>query len=248
MSTEAQRVFITGATSGIGRALAEGYAREGALLGLVGRREERLQEVAATCRARGAGTRCYAVDVTDREALRAAIDDFVAAAGGADLVIANAGRGGPDRLSGGDPAPLANLMEVNVVGVLNTLVPFVPVLRAQGGGHLVAIASVAGSRALPGHAAYSASKAAVRTLLEGFGWALERYGIAVTCVNPGFVVSEMTASNDFPMPFLLETEEAARRIRRALRRRPRVYTFPLPMRVVSWTLRWLPAFVVRRLR
>lgn len=244
------RIVITGATAGIGRELAQQYAAAGVTLGLTGRRQERLDEVAAACRGKGATVHTYCVDVVDRSAMADMAKDFLAQAGGVDLVIANAGVGTPDPLSlrEGDAGPMAALFETNVVGVVNTLVPFVPTMKAQQQGHLVAVASVAGFRALPKSAAYCASKAAVRMLMDGLGNDLRRHGITCTSVNPGFVESELTAKNDFPMPFMLSTAEACRRIRRALGRKRRVYTFPWPMAIAARLLSIAPAFVVRRLR
>lgn len=244
------RIVITGATAGIGRELARQYAAPGVTLGLTGRRQERLAEVAEACRALGATVHTYPVDVVDRAGMTDMARDFLAQAGGVDLVIANAGVGGPDTrsLREGDPGPMASLFETNVVGVVNTLVPFVPAMKAQGRGHLAAIASVAGFRALPKSAAYSASKAAVRMLMDGLGMDLRPHGIVCTSVNPGFVESELTAKNDFPMPFMLSTEAACRRIRRALARKKRVYTFPWPMAIAARLLPLVPEFVLRRLR
>ncbi|MCW8138627.1 MAG: SDR family NAD(P)-dependent oxidoreductase [Planctomycetota bacterium] len=244
------RIVITGATSGIGRELAVQYAAAGVVLGLTGRRQDRLDEAAAACRARGAVVHTYAVDVVDRPAMATMARDFLAAAGGVDLVIANAGVGGPDKrsLDPGDADPMARLFETNVVGVVNTLVPFVPAMKAQRAGHLVAVASIAGFRALPGHAAYCASKSAVRMLMDGLGMDLRRHGIVCTSVNPGFVESELTAKNDFSMPFFLTTEVACRKIRRALARKRRAYTFPWQMALLCRLLVFAPEFIVRRLR
>lgn len=244
------RIVITGATAGIGRELAQQYAAAGVTLGLTGRRQERLDEVAAACRGKGATVHTYAVDVVDRPAMADMARDFLAQAGGVDLVIANAGVGTPDPLSlrEGDAGPMAALFETNVLGVVNTLVPFVPTMKAQKQGHLVAVASVAGFRALPKSAAYCASKAAVRMLMDGLGNDLLHHGITCTSVNPGFVESELTAKNDFPMPFMLSTAEACRRIRRALARKRRVYTFPWPMALAARVLSIAPGFLVRRLR
>ena len=243
------RVVNTGATSGLGAEMARQYAAAGAThLGLVGRREERLNEVAEACRAQGATVSTYTQDVRDGAAMQELARDFVERAGGVDLVVANAGVGTPDKISSGDPAPLTKVIDVNVSGVINTLVPFVPTMKAQRSGHLVAIASQAGWRALPHHATYAASKIAVRTLMDGFGYSLEHYGVRWTCINPGFVVSEMTDTNEFPMPFLQPTDVAVRRMRRAIRRGARTYTFPRRLFALISLLRVLPRFVVARLR
>jgi short-subunit dehydrogenase len=242
------RIVITGATAGIGAELARQYAAPGVVLGLTGRRADRLEETAVECRGRGAHVHTWTVDATDRPGMAEVARAYLEAARGVDLVIANAGIGGPDRLSSGDAGPLARTIEVNVIGVLNTLVPFVPAMKEARRGHLVAVASVAGFRAVPGHTVYSASKIAVRTLMDGFGNDLVRHGILCTSVNPGFVESELTANNRFAMPFLLPTDEACRRIRRALARGRRVYTFPLPMAIVARVMAIAPGWVMRRMR
>jgi short-subunit dehydrogenase len=147
----------------------------------------------------------------------------------------------------GDAAYHARHFEVNVLGLLNTVLPFIPQMIQQHRGQLVAIASVAGFRALPGSTTYAATKIAVRTLMEGYGWSLLQHGITVTTINPGFVVSEITAKNRFPMPFLLQTEDAAQRIACAIARRRRVYTFPWPMAIVARLLGYIPGAVLRHI-
>lgn len=239
-------IVITGATSGIGEALALHYAQPGVTLGLLGRRHERLERVGEACAARGATPILTPCDVRDTEAMQSAAERFLAQTQGIDLVIANAGVGAPDALATGDTAHHTMMFQVNVLGVLNTLLPFIPQMCRQQRGHLVAIASVAGFRALPGATTYAATKIAVRALMEGYGWDLQRYGIVTTSINPGFVVSEMTAQNPSPMPFLLPTDVAARKIARAIQRRRRSYTFPWPMALAVAFLPWLPGRFLRR--
>jgi short-subunit dehydrogenase len=171
---------------------------------------------------------------------------FLNHTGGIDIVIANAGSGTPDDLASGNATPHSWLFEVNVIGLLNTLLPFVPRMIQQQHGQLVAMASVAGFRALPGSTTYAATKIAVRALMEGYGWELQRHGITTTTINPGFVVSEMTASNKFHMPFLLPTDEAAHRIVRAIAQKRRVYTFPWPMAIVARLLPFIPGAILAR--
>ncbi|MGE0707319.1 MAG: SDR family NAD(P)-dependent oxidoreductase [Planctomycetota bacterium] len=243
------RIVITGATSGLGAELARQYAGDGAThLGLVGRRAELLEEVAGACRALGCEVRTYTQDVSDPDGMVALAADFVGWAGGADLVIANAGLGMPDRILQGDPRPLGKMLTVNVNGVVNTILPFLPTMKAQGAGQVVAVASQAGFRATPGHAGYAATKIAVRTLMDGWDYELRPLGIATTTINPGFVVSEMTAKNRFPMPFILSTDVAVRRMRKAIRRRRRTYTFPRRLFALILLLLVLPRFVVARVR
>jgi short-subunit dehydrogenase len=240
------KIVITGATSGIGRALALHYAAPGTTLGLIGRRQELLTTVAERCQAQGAQVLLAPLDVRDEVAMQAYARQFITQAGGVDLVIANAGVSVPDDLASGSAAHHAQLFEVNVIGLLNTLLPFIPCMLQQRHGQLVAIASVAGFRALPGSTTYAATKIAVRALMEGYGWELKRHGVVTTTINPGFVVSEMTAKNQFPMPFLLQTDAAARRMARAIARRRRVYTFPWPMAITARLLPFIPGALLTR--
>lgn len=243
------RAVITGATSGIGAELARQLAGPGVTLGLVGRRADKLEEVAATCRTAGATVHLWPACVTDTAAMATMAREFIEKAGGVDLVVANAGVGNPDKLEKGDAALTANLFAINVTGVTNTLMPFIPTMTAQKTGHLVAVASIAGFRALPGSVAYSASKAAVQTLMEGYDIVLRPQGVACTVINPGFVESELTAKNKFKMPFLLDTPTAVKGIVRAIRRRPASYTFPWPMALLGkYVLPWAPAWLLRKLR
>ena len=239
-------IVLTGATSGIGKALALHYARPDTTLGLIGRRQALLSQVTAQCMAQGATVIPGTLDVRDTAAMQAYTGQFLAQAAGIDLVIANAGSGAPDNLTSGNAGHHAWLFEVNVIGLLNTLLPFVPRMIQQQRGQLVAIASVAGFRALPGSTTYAATKIAVRALMEGYGWELQRHGIITTTINPGFVVSEMTASNKFHMPFLVQTDDAAQRIARAIARQRRVYTFPWPMAIMARLLPLLPGTLLTR--
>ena len=241
------KIVITGATAGIGRALAQHYARPGNTLGLLGRRAAQLETLTTACVAQGATVAAAALDVRDESAMQAYAEAFITQAQGVDLVIANAGLSQPDHLASGQAATHSALFATNVIGVLNTLLPFIPQMIRQRQGQLVAIASVAGFRALPSSTTYAATKIAVRTLMEGYGWALRQHGIVTTTINPGFVVSEMTAGNQFYMPFLLPTDIAARKIARAIQRRRRRYTFPWPMALAAHLLPCVPGALLGRL-
>ncbi len=231
-------ILITGASSGIGEALARHYARPGRFLALAGRHPERLEAVADACRTAGAEVETRVTDVSDEEAMREwieAIDDRYPL----DLVIANAGIAvSPDRLT-----PLADATRrtfaVNVSGVFNTVHPALERMKGRHRGQIAIMSSIAGYRGLPAAAPYSASKVAVKAYgeaLRGAYWG--RVEISVIC--PGFVESRMTAKNRFPMPFLMSGEKAARTIARGLARNRGVIAFPWPLVLLMRLLVCLP--------
>jgi NAD(P)-dependent dehydrogenase (short-subunit alcohol dehydrogenase family) len=239
------KVFVTGASSGIGAALAAHYAREGATLGLAARRLERLNALAAGL---GVPAACYGADVTDAAAMQAAGADFVARFGPPDIVVGNAGVStGTITDSPEDLAAFRRVMEINVAGLVNTFQPFLAAMRARRRGTLVGIASVAGFRGLPGAGAYSASKAAAIRYLESLRVELRGSGIAVVTICPGYIATPMTAKNPYRMPFLLEADDAARRFARAIARKPRLVVIPWQMALVSVVLRTLPGWLYDRL-
>ena len=231
-------VFITGASSGLGAALAEHYARAGATLGLVARRAEALQAVAARL---PTPTATYPADVADRGALRAAAADFLERHGVPDIVIANAGvsvgtLGAEDE----DLPVLERVLRTNVVGLAATLTPFVAPMRSRQRGVLAGIASIAGLRGLPGAGAYSASKAAAIAWLESLRVELRGSGVSVVTVCPGYIDTPMTRVNRYPMPFLLPVGEAARRIARAIEGERSFSVIPWQMAIVGRLMRHLP--------
>lgn len=238
MTASAQRVIITGASSGIGRALAAEYAGRGATLGLIARREEMLVQLAGSLPVR---SYTYAADVRDARALAAAAEDFTARAGSPDIVIANAGvsagtlTGYPD-----DNAVFEEILAINVTGMMLTFQPFIEAMRRERRGILVGIASVAGFRGLPGAAAYSASKAAAISYLESLRVELHGSGVSVVTICPGYVATPLTAKNPYRMPFLMNPEVAASKIAIAIDARKRFYVLPWQMAFVGWLLRRLP--------
>ncbi len=234
----ARCVFITGASSGLGAALAAHYAREGATLGLVARRADALQALAARLPSPSA---IYPADVADRGALRAAADDFLGRHGVPDIVIANAGvsvgtLGAEDE----DLPVLERVLRTNVVGLAATLAPFVAPMQRRASGILAGVASIAGLRGLPGAGAYSASKAAAITWLESLRVELHGSGVSVVTICPGYIDTPMTRVNRYPMPFLLPVDEAARRIARVIDARRSFAVVPWPMAVVGGVMRSLP--------
>ncbi len=239
----ARRILITGASAGIGWALAAHYARaHGAdlRLGLVARRGERLAALQEQLAASGATVWLYPADVRDSARMAEVVASFADAAGGLDLLVANAGISRSDDLPQGEAAPTAEVIGINVQGVINTLVPAVPIMARQGSGHLVTVGSVAGFRGLPGKGAYCASKAAVKMLMDAYRPVLRPQGIRVTTICPGWVESELTADNPYPMPFLMSAEKAARIIARAIAAGRTTYIFPWQMRLVVPLMRLVP--------
>ena len=228
-------VLITGASSGIGEALALAYARPGVLLSLSGRDEARLGEVAAAVAARGASATETILDVRDRDATAAwAIDADQRRP--IDLVIANAGISGGTHGGPESAEQTRAVFAVNLDGVINTVLPLMPRMIARGVGQIALISSLAGHRGFPGAPAYSASKAAVKVWGESLRGELAPRGVKVTVVMPGFVKSRMTDVNDFPMPFLMSAERAAEIIRGGLARDRARIAFPWPTALLAWAL------------
>lgn len=240
------RVFITGASSGLGEGLALHYATAGAVVGLCARRQAMLVELARAVESRGARAAVHAADVTDTEAMQAAASAFVAAHGGVDLVIANAGIGIANEILAGKSEPVARLMRVNVIGVTNTIVPFVPVMVAAGAGTLVAMSSMAGHRGLPGRAAYSASKAAVITFMDSLRLDLHGSGVHAMSLCPGFVHTPLTEKLPGKLPFVISTDEAVAQMSGAIARHEHTFTFPWQVRLLSHALSVMPESMVRR--
>ncbi|WP_240791320.1 SDR family NAD(P)-dependent oxidoreductase [Roseomonas sp. AR75] len=235
-------VAITGASSGLGRALAETCAAPGVTLHLSGRDAARLAAAADTCRARGATVRDAVLDVTDA----AATEAWLRACGRLDLVIANAGISGG---TGGVTEPAAQAQRIfatNVTGVLNTALPAIEAMAAQPAGadgvrgRVAVIASIAAFVAAPGAPAYCASKSAVQRWAEALDGAERLRGVRLHAVCPGYIRTPMTAKNDFPMPFLMDAEEAARRTLRGIARGRLRVAYPLPLYLAARLVGALP--------
>jgi short-subunit dehydrogenase len=239
------KVFLTGASSGIGEALARLYAGRGATLGLVARRGDLLQTLKSSL---PVAAETYACDVRDLQAVKSAALDFIARHGVPDIVIGNAGVSfGTLTEYEEDVAAFREILEVNVMGLVNTFHPFVKPMRERGSGTLAGIASVAGFRGLPGAAGYSASKAAAIRYLEALRVEMHGSGVKVSTVCPGFIRTAMTAKNPYPMPFILEVNDAARRIARAVDSGKSFAVVPWQLAIVGRMLALLPNPVFDRL-
>jgi short-subunit dehydrogenase len=239
------RVFITGASSGIGHALALHYAALGATLGLAGRRENALRMLQSEL---STPTHCYPLDVRDAPALQQAAADFIDRCGGVDVVIANAGvSAGTDSATAADLDVFREVIDINVTGMANTFQPFITTMRHAESGTLAGIASVAGYRGLPGAAAYSASKAAAISYLEALRVELHGTGVRVVTVSPGYIATPMTERNPYRMPFLMTADEAAAKIARLIERGQSYAVIPWQMAIVARVLGLLPNALFDRL-
>lgn len=238
--------FITGASSGIGEALARKLAKEGVTVALAARRAEALEQLAKDIRGTGADARVYPLDVTNVDDVQATIRRADDDLGGLDIVVANAGVA-RERWSGKlryrDCEPT---LRVNVDGALATLIAVIDRMVERKRGHLVGISSLAQYRAVPSNAVYSASKAFLSTFLEGVRMDLRGTGVSVTDVRPGFVRTAMTAENKHPMPFLVGAEQAADIIWRGIRNKDAVVAFPWPLAAVVRSSLVLPASIYDR--
>lgn len=234
-------VLLTGAGRGIGRATAMAMGVRGFRLGLIDRDATALDAVVSELRGRGVAVEGRAADVRDGDALKAAVAAIEQAVGPTDVLVACAGVGRLSTALDLDLDGFRQMLEVNVLGVARSIEAVLPGMFARRAGHLVGIASVAGFRGLPWMPGYSASKAAIATYLEGLRPALKRRGVGITTVNPGFVRTGMTVETPFRKPVkMLEAEQAAEYLVRAVLRRPRDSTFPLSAAVGMGLLRRLP--------
>jgi NADP-dependent 3-hydroxy acid dehydrogenase YdfG len=240
-------VFITGASSGIGRALAHEYARSGAKVALAARRVEELEVTLAGVRRAGGSGLCIPLDVTDTTAVRSAVERADHDLGGLDMVIANAGFGAQQHASRMQWSDIASMIRTNVDGAMATLLAAVPIMLARSAGHLVGISSLAGRRALPESAPYCASKAALSVFLESLRIDLAHAGIRVTDVQPGFVATSAATDHWHPTPFIWPAEKAARVIAKRLERSPRIVAFPWPLVILTGLGKRLPGIVYERI-
>lgn len=242
-----ETAIVTGASTGIGRALALELSRRGCKVGLIARRQPLLEEVAEEIRGIG-GQAAYAIaDVARKEEVFSATDALRKELGEIDLLIANAGMGDPIKVTDFDVDRVETMYRVNVLGAIYSIGAVLPEMLRRKRGHIVGISSLAGYRGFPQSSTYCATKAALRVQLEGMRVELRPHGIYVTVVCPGFVKTPMTDRNKFYMPFLMEADVAACKIVNAIARRRRVYAFPWQMALFVGLLRALPPWLYDRL-
>ncbi len=242
MALDYKTALVTGASSGIGRAMALWFAKEGVTVYAAARREAELVALKAEA---GDTLIPFPLDVGDADAAHARIAKIDVDCGGLDLVVANAGVGDQTYGKRIDWNRLHQIIKVNVAGASATLVAALPGMVSRGRGHLVGVASLAAFFSLPRMAGYNASKAYLSSFCESLRFDVEKLGVHVTTVYPGFVKSEMTAPNKFKMPFLLETGDAAERICKAIVKKTPRFAFPWQMSTALGAIGLLPGPLYR---
>ena len=219
-------VMITGASSGIGRGIALEIARRGASLGLLARREELLTELVAEIRKLNAKAVAATADVRDATTVRAAADRFRKELGPIDVLIANAGIGTSDHAIELQPEHAKDVININVLGAVNSVSAVAPEMVQRGQGRLVAISSLAAYRGLPKSAAYCASKAALSAYFESVRLDLRNTGVEVTIIHPGFIKTAITAGRKAKLPYLMDLDDGVKKIVSAIEKGKKIYSFP----------------------
>ena len=219
-------VFITGASSGIGRALAVELAKRGASLGLLARRGDALQEIVAEVEAAGGRAVALTADVRNADAVSHAAEELRKTFGPVDVMVANAGVGATTDAKDLKPEMVADVININVMGAVNSATAVLPAMVERGQGQLVVISSLAAYRGLPKSAAYCASKAAVSAFFESLRVDLRGKNVDVTIIHPGFIKTPLTEGRHAQMPYLMELDDAVKKIVRAIETKKKSYAFP----------------------
>lgn len=236
-------VFLTGASSGIGEALAIDLAKKGAILGLLARREELLKSLAQKCEQAGGKARVFACDVTDEQGVTMAVRTLQNEFGKIDLLICNAGIGGSVHAKDLTNESFRKVIDVNLMGAVYAVTAVLPKMIEQNSGQLVAISSLAGFRGLPRSASYSASKGAMTNFFESLRLDLLGSNIAVTVIQPGFISTPLLADRKNKLPFLLSLDQAIPKFVRAIEKKKRFSAFPWQLATVVRFGRFLPAWL-----
>jgi short-subunit dehydrogenase len=234
-------VLVTGASSGIGRALSIELGQKGATVGLLARRAEVLNQIVAEVESAGGRALSLPVDVRDADAVRTAADELRAKFGRIDVLIANAGVGVTSDARDLNPTDVANVININVLGAVNSVAAVLPEMIEQGSGQLVVISSLAAYRGLPKSGAYCASKAAVSAFFESLRVDLRGTGLDVTIIHPGFIKTPLTAGREAQMPYLMELDDAVKKIVNAIEKRKKSYAFPWQLASIVRAAMLMPA-------
>ncbi len=233
-------VLVTGASSGIGKALAEAFAQKGCRVGLMARRKQELEDLAGTIKSRGAEALALPTDVVEPDQVTAAVDTVLNAWGRVDIAVANAGVGRMHRIVNLNSDKVRQIMDLNFYGAWYLFEAVLPGMLSQGSGHLVGISSLAALRAAIKSGPYSASKAALTMLMESARAELRPRGINCTVIHPGFVSTPLANQNTFKMPFIIEAEEAADQIIECIKKRRSEAVVPRKLSPFSQLMRIMP--------
>lgn len=237
------KIFITGGTTGIGLELTKSYLKDGHSVGICGRSMGKLPK---GFREEHKNLKCYELDVSKRDQVYQAIMNFSnSSSENLDLLIANAGIGIGDKSLDMSFSQARDMININVIGVLNSFEAGLELMKKQKNGHLVAVASIAGMVGLPGASAYCASKAAVLALCESMAIDLKSTKISVTAIAPGFIDTPLVAANNHLMPFIMPAKKGAEKIKRAIQKKKVLYIFPWPMKLLMIMLQKMPRFLYR---
>ena len=227
MNWKNKTVFLTGASSGIGAGLAVALAKQGAVLGLLARRKELLDKLRKECEKVGGTARVFAYDVTNEDAVLAAVEEFVHEFEHIDVLIANAGIGGNNAETRAmQPLAVKKVIDINLMGAVNSVHAVLPGMLKRGSGQIVAISSLAGFRGLPRSAAYSASKAGMTAFFESVRLDVKHQGVDVTIIQPGFIKTPLTSGREARMPFIMELDDAIPLFLKAIEKKKRFAAFP----------------------
>jgi NADP-dependent 3-hydroxy acid dehydrogenase YdfG len=247
MEWSGKRVFLTGASSGIGEGIALALAKRGAVLGLVARRREMLEDLAERCEKAGGVARAVPADVTDASEIAQAAASFRSEFGHIDVLVANAGIGGnDDKTRSYDPEAVKKVVDINLLGAVNAVHAVVPDMIERGSGQLVAVSSLAGFRGLPKSAAYSASKAGMTAFFESVRLDLADKRISVTIIQPGFIKTPLTSGRANKMPFLMELDDAIPHFISAIEKQKKFAAFPWPLATIVRAGKFMPTWLYDR--
>ncbi len=235
-----KKVFLTGASSGIGYALAKKLVDEGCIVSVAARRIDRLRELSFELKGSPGKIHAYQCDITDIERVKEVTSEIVNITGGIDIAILNSGIGRPEGVDKYSSEYASEIFGVNVIGMINCIEVLLPLFIKQKKGVIAGVSSLADNRGYRGSGFYCASKAAATTLLESLRLEMKKYGVNVVTIKPGFVKSEMTAKNKFNMPFLINADRAAEYIVRGLEKEKRIIQFPLPTVIGAKIIGLLP--------
>jgi len=237
-------VFLTGASSGIGEALALELAKRGAILGLLARRENLLLDLAAECERHNTAARAFVCDITDETAVANAAEKLRNEFGKIDILIANAGIGGGAKHAKDlMPQDFRRVIDTNLIGAANSVAAVLPQMIECGGGQLVAISSLAGFRGLPKSAAYCASKAGMTAFFESVRLDVQSKGVDVTIIQPGFIKTPLTSGRENKMPFLMELEDSIPYFLRAIEKKKKFAAFPWQLATIVRAGNFFPGWL-----